>query len=402
MTFGLFSDLFEPVIMVRMKYLTELKEKTNIIAALSTCLAVLIVSMVWLSNADYYYRELVYWMLLGFIVFTASFCLVTADSLNADNRLRVNILLVIMLVSAFGLMLLFPLSFLSILTIIWISVFSRFYRGLATISTLVGVMAVWYGIFGFYWQEDHAGFQLLLYSTFHGFALLMGYQTQQAEAAKQKAEALNAELVVANKMIEEFAKDTERTRIARDLHDLLGHHLTALIINLQVVGHKSEGQNKEDILECHRLAKLLLSDVREAVSKLRETNELGFNQMLEEVVSTVPRLKVTTHFEANIAVEDTHVIRELLCCVQEMITNTLRHSSADALTIESKIRENTYQIAVSDNGKVRKQYVEGNGIKGIRERAEHLGGGLSIDTSNGFACLITIPMAQLDKGSKCD
>src|SRR5690606_3512456 len=91
---------------------------------------------------------------------------------------------------------------------------------------------------------------------------------QQAQAREEQRQ-LNAELRATRLLLAESARINERTRISRELHDLLGHHLTALSLNLEVAGHLTEGRAKEHVGQAHTLARLLLTDVREAVSHLR-------------------------------------------------------------------------------------------------------------------------------------
>ncbi len=83
----------------------------------------------------------------------------------------------------------------------------------------------------------------------------------------------------------------ERTRISRELHDLLGHHLTALSLNLEVAGHLSEGRAQEHVQQAHTLAKLLLTDVREAVSQLREERGDRPGAALRPLAENVPALR---------------------------------------------------------------------------------------------------------------
>src|SRR3546814_12036878 len=77
----------------------------------------------------------------------------------------------------------------------------------------------------------------------------------------------NSELRATRALLAESSRLSERMRISRELHDLLGHHLTALSLNLEVATHVSSGKAQEHVRQAHTLAKLLLTDVREAVSR---------------------------------------------------------------------------------------------------------------------------------------
>ena len=82
---------------------------------------------------------------------------------------------------------------------------------------------------------------------------------------------------MATELLEISSRTTERLRIARDLHDLLGHHLTALSLNLEVASHLATGEANEQIEKSKAITKLLLGDVRDVVSRLRndEPVDLG-------------------------------------------------------------------------------------------------------------------------------
>ena len=112
--------------------------------------------------------------------------------------------------------------------------------------------------------------QSMLYAGFSGFVFITSLVAMQQLQAREEQRRLNAELRATRALLADSARVNERTRISRELHDLLGHHLTALSLNLEVAGHLSEGRVKEHVQQAHTLARLLLTDVREAVSQLRE------------------------------------------------------------------------------------------------------------------------------------
>src|SRR5690606_42020858 len=119
-----------------------------------------------------------------------------------------------------------------------------------------------------------------------------------ARVARQQAQArdeqrrLDAGLRAPRALLAESARVNERTRISRELHDLLGHHLTALSLNLEVANHLTSGKAQEHVGQAHTLARLLLSDVREAVSQIRGNEALDMAATLEPLAGNVPGLKV--------------------------------------------------------------------------------------------------------------
>ncbi|TGV33121.1 histidine kinase, partial [Mesorhizobium sp. M8A.F.Ca.ET.142.01.1.1] len=114
-------------------------------------------------------------------------------------------------------------------------------------------------------------------------------------------EALNqqkdAALQLSQDEVRRLAATAERERIGRDLHDLLGHQLTALTLNLEVAGHLAEGQALDHVKRSHALAKLLLGNVREVVSQLRETGAIDLAAALRPLTENVPSLDIQLDIE---------------------------------------------------------------------------------------------------------
>jgi len=100
--------------------------------------------------------------------------------------------------------------------------------------------------------------QSLLYGGFSMFIFVTSLVARQQTEARDEQRRLNSELRATRALLAESARVNERTRISRELHDLLGHQLTALTLNLEVAGHLAEGQALEHVKRSHTLAKLLL------------------------------------------------------------------------------------------------------------------------------------------------
>ena len=320
--------------------------------------------------------------------------MLTAGSSNEHiSRTQKRLAHAIQLVSALAIGWLVPFSFLPIYSIIWIAMGTGLYAERTLWAHLVVLMIAWYIIMRFGWQDEGAIFSVGLFGTFHLFALLTGRVAHSAEEARDRAEFLNSELVATQHLLSEASRQSERTRIARDLHDLVGHHLTALSINLQIAERLADGEAMEKIAESRALARLLLSDVREAVSTLREESEVDFAQAVKLLVERVPQLAVELDIEDGLAIDEFEIAESLLRCIQEALTNTLRHSGASRSWIRMWAEDGDVHLAIHDNGKRRGEVVEGNGITGMRERLERLKGRLRIGTVGDALHLhVTIPM----------
>ncbi len=275
---------------------------------------------------------------------------------------------------------LLPVSFLPIYTIIWIAMATGYFSLAACSWLLAGIMLAWYLIMTLAWEAQNVIISVVLYGTFHLFAMLTARTAHEAQRARNRAEALNRELVATQHLLSEASRQHERTRIARDLHDLLGHHLTALSLQLQIAERLSDGDAREKVARARALARLLLSDVREAVSTLRSESALDFTRAIRLLVEDTPQLEVSLDIEPNLKIDDVEVAETLLRCVQEAITNTLRHSGARHSWIRAWRDGDSIHLDVRDDGRLRGQLDEGNGLAGMRERLQQLRGSLELDT----------------------
>jgi len=133
-----------------------------------------------------------------------------------------------------------PVDVFFIYTIIWIACTPFFLTIKQCWAWLLVVNLIWFGFRQYHWQEAQPLIETLLISTFFVFALLSSISSKESDEANQKTQQLNRELLATQHLLSEASRENERTRIARDLHDLLGHHLTALTINLQVASHLSK------------------------------------------------------------------------------------------------------------------------------------------------------------------
>ena len=298
------------------------------------------------------------------------------------------------LASALLIGLLATVDFLPIYTIIWIAMAIRFYSFRTCAWLMVAVMCAWYLIMRFSWGNEGAIFSVALYGTFHLFAMLSARAAAEAEAARDKVAMLNRELVATQHLLSEAARQNERTRIARDLHDVLGHHLTALSINLQIAERLADGEAKPRIAESRALARLLLSDVRDAVSTLREDSAVDFTRAIRLVTENAPQIDVDLDIEPGLVIDDVEIAESLLRCVQESITNTLRHAGARRCWIRVWQEEGRIHLDVHDDGEVSGDIVEGNGLSGMRERLEKIHGSLQLDTADrALRIRVEIPLA---------
>lgn len=260
--------------------------------------------------------------------------------------------------------------------------------------TQLAVLPVYWQLF--YMSIFEALMQTLLYAGFSMFVFVTSLVARQQAHARDIQRRLNAELRATRVLLADSARVNERTRISRELHDLLGHHLTALSLNLEVAGHLVDGPAQEHVRQAHVLAKLLLTDVREAVSTMRETGAIDLGQALEALVDGLPTIVVHLDLPRPFEVDDPERAHVLLRCAQEIITNTSRHAQgARTLRLRIRAHETGWRLESQDDGcgMEAAALAPGNGLNGMRERLAHYGGTVEVQTApgKGFAMTVMLP-----------
>lgn len=211
---------------------------------------------------------------------------------------------------------------------------------------------------------------------------------------REETALLNRELVATRELLLQSSRQSERLRIARDLHDLLGHHLTALILNLEVATHLTEGKGQQKVEQALALGKLLLGDLRTAVSELREDDAIELLQALTTLVQDTPRLQIELALQTQ-TVNDVRIAETILRCTQEALTNCLRHSDATRCDIDLRSEAGSLTLTVQDNGSAVASIRAGNGLKGMAERVRQLGGAVMwLAGSTGFQLTVVLPDAD--------
>lgn len=334
------------------------------------------------------------WLLvLGlFVVFIMAFSWATRDAPIAYEPITRYLLLVVQLASTYLLFWLLPFNFLAVLITMWCAQLPYFFsvRMSVVIAALVNVPFAF--IFQLHWGQSGAWLTALLFWAFHMFAILMMASQLREVQARQREQAINRELRATQALLTEANKQQERTRIARNIHDLLGHHLTALAIQLQVAERKSDGEVQHLLKQSQSIAKLLLADVREAVSDIRSASEVPLAQIVRELVYEVPGKQIELDIPSSLQIPQMEVADAVVRIVQEGITNFVRHSKGLTLMICIRRLENKLALELKDNGSPPSPLVLGNGLSGMQARAQALGGEFSLQTDNGLRIFVCLPL----------
>lgn len=234
-----------------------------------------------------------------------------------------------------------------------------------------------------------------LYLGFSVFTYATSLVAKQQTDSREEQRRLNSELRATRALLTESSRIGERMRISRELHDLIGHHLTALSLNLEVASHLVSGGAREHVCKAQSVARLLLTDVREVVSQLRDNDAIDLTEALKTLVEGVPGLAIHLDLPPRFAVDDPRRAQVLLRCAQEIITNTVRHAGARNLWLRfERTASNELAIHARDDGQGAGNLRHGNGLTGMRERLTQIGGRLNITTARdrGFALDAWVPL----------
>ena len=212
--------------------------------------------------------------------------------------------------------------------------------------------------------------------------------------ARRKLAQANAELSATRELLAESSRTSERLRISRDLHDTLGHHLAALSLQLDVASRLTVGKAAEHVQQAHAITRLLLSDVRDVVSSLRESSKVNLVDAIRALAIQPIDAHVHLDLPEALIVEDSARAETLLRAVQEVLTNTARHACARNLWIQLETSDGGIMVNARDDGQGTSVVSWGNGLTGMKERFEDHGGGVEVKSSadGGFELRAFLPL----------
>jgi signal transduction histidine kinase len=243
----------------------------------------------------------------------------------------------------------------------------------------------------------NSGLALFATNTSLAFQLFAFITASVAKSESQARSALvrtNAELRATRELLAESSRISERSRISDELHDVIGHNLTALNIHLEVARHLADGKALDHVLKSQSLAKILLKDVREVVSAFSGNEKIDVTKAVEALVEGLPYPRIHLSLAGDLKLKDSVRAHTLLRCIQEIITNTLRHSGAQNLWLEVYEVDGGVEVRARDDGRGTKSVEPGQGISVMRRRFERIGGSLQVksDLGEGFAVNAWMPL----------
>jgi signal transduction histidine kinase len=240
--------------------------------------------------------------------------------------------------------------------------------------------------------------QLAFFLMVNVLILVVAGFAQLNKEEKDRKDVLYKELLDAHKQLKQYTDEVnrlsvveERNRIARDIHDTLGHNMTALIMQLQMGSHllkEDESKASELIADAVKTAKDSMTGIREVVETLREvgnvlTPEESVKKLINEF-SAKTGVEIELDIDGEAAIKATAANMAVVRIIQEAMTNAVRHGKASKISVSLGYSADSVTFCVKDNGTGGSVMKEGYGLTGIRERVETFGGNIEIGTGQGF------------------
>jgi len=227
----------------------------------------------------------------------------------------------------------------------------------------------------------HIGWQL--------FAFAIGLVAATERRQRRDTARLNAELVATQGLLAASARIAHQRELSRELHDALGHHLAALGLQLELAHGLATGRARDAVDEARGAARELATNVRGAVGALRTRDAVDLHAALTTIAHGTPEPRVHVAFEPGLAIADPARAHALFRCGQEAITNAIRHAGARQVWLEVARAHGGIELTVRDDGRGQPALRPGQGLRGMRERLEALGGRLELATATGAGFTVT-------------
>ncbi|MGH8049678.1 MAG: sensor histidine kinase [Arenimonas sp.] len=298
------------------------------------------------------------------------------------NDLRQKILALILVVLALSICMIARFSAAPVLLIVASAVLAVLFSPARLIALYIFSNISLFFIYRDLWHADRPAMSVLIYSSFQMFAMLMAWYSHQAEKRRDELMLLNTDLIATRSLLAETVRDSERLRLSRELHDVAGHKLTALKLNLTALARHPELAKHDGIDACTALADELLADIRGVVQQMRLNDGMDLQIAIEKMAAPFPRPNLLLAIDESAHQVPMLQAEVLLRTVQEALTNSARHSQAQQLWVVLQRDTERWHLRIRDDGRMANNWQKGNGLQGMTERLENLGGGLHCDHSS--------------------
>ncbi|HWW05946.1 sensor histidine kinase [Collimonas sp.] len=242
----------------------------------------------------------------------------------------------------------------------------------------------------------HIGLDIAMGVAFQAMAFCIGYLAAAEHRRRIKLAVAHAELLATQQLLGGAVSASERMRIARDLHDAIGHHLTAINLHLDLATRQAGGQAPEPVQTSRELAQRLLAEVRALVSVERQEQRINLRKALKTLCHGASHpwgARVELTIDGELEVRSPALAHAIFLSVQEVIANAIRHDDNAVPDITLASTNDGMTITILDANAAKSQLDKDGSLHGIRKRIEALGGTLDagICIGNGFGTQIWLP-----------
>ncbi len=258
--------------------------------------------------------------------------------------------------------------------------------------------------------------ELLMFFIGLVFAISMASIASEAEVNRRRAEQLLGNLAISHQQLKTYAEQVaelaaaeERNRLARDIHDGLGHYLVAISVLLEKIlafRQRNPQEAETAALDARRLAREALQDVRQSVGALRLSGEVfSLSAALADLIkhSDQDHLAISLKISGDERGFPTPALQALYRAAQEALTNIQKHARARRVSLSLLLNPHEARLSVEDDGQgfdtaLLERLPPGRqqqrfGLQGLRERLEIVGGVLTVESQPGHGArvLVSVP-----------
>jgi signal transduction histidine kinase len=293
-------------------------------------------------------------------------------------------LVAVQLLIALGLIALARYGTISILLILVMAQLAQLLSPRWLILVFVAANMAVYFILRDIWQMSSPMFNLLIHASFQLFAVMTAWYAFTSQRSRDDLAAANADLLATRSLLDESIRDSERLRLSRELHDVAGHKLTALKLNLRALQRQGSLQDNAQLDLCARLADELLGDIRGVVQQMRLHDGVDLHELITRLAAPFPKPRLHLEMDPGLRVTSFEQAEAVLRTVQEALTNAARHGGADNLWLSVHRAGDQLRLDLRDDGRGGGGELRfGNGLTGMRERLEAIGGGVNARRVDG-------------------
>jgi len=366
----------------------------------------------YITQASFWQAEF-YWLFLWVIAFQILWFYLEN---RIYKRLMIGVLGMLALINSIVLPNL-PLMMLGLYIIDVREQFSRQMTILIAGGLLLGLAGMW--TFITQWPASNTLFLLA------GVLVLAVLSTEQGLDLKQRNEERYQQLLAQDELkdktdllksqmssMEEVYKLNERNRISRDLHDSIGHTLSTIVIQLAAIEKLTEDSNPKAATmlgQLHQFTKKGLTNVREVIHEIKPShyNRIAFVKQLNHLIKEFEaNSQIQVYFNTNEMQWALNEDQESLIYrgVQEFLSNSSKHSQATEIRIQYHFTNSSVILTMQDNGEGTDDIEPQMGLIGMQERANLLGGKMTIqsESGSGFKVRIVLPKGGFADGAHAD